>query len=830
MTFLALLSACVVGWLPGAMWFRLPFGDRDRRAALPADERFYWTIVLSAATSIALVLAMAAAHRYSFKRLLIAELALAGALAVVSRFDLRLGRTARRPGFGVLLPLALLLISVWRFWPPFEYIIGGKDPGVYVNEGIQIAQRGALVLRDPAVAAVPDFARPLFMPSDRPADAYLAPRFMGFYVLDPDRGLVVGQFPHAFPASIAIGYALDGLTGARAAIVFWGALGVLSVYFLGARLLGRPAATAAAFLLSLNVVQVWFARYPNTDIVMQALLFAAMLASARAHVDENPFFAPVAGALLGLLLFLRLDAVVAVGAVVGGLALGYAVGQRVRWTFWPPLAVAAALALWYYRGPMWAYVEVPLLFLGRVALWQFGTLAALGAVVLALLIAGRRSAAMRQRVLDGLPVLLTVVGVVLAVYAFLWREPGGKLTDYDAHALRTFANFYLTVPALLAALLGYALVARTLFWRDPAFIATLTAFSLFFFYKIRIWPDHFWMARRFIPVILPGALLLIGAAALTGVRGRLLLTRAVRGPIGIVFLALLAVNYARASKPIVEHVEYEGVIPRLEALAARVQDDDLLVVESRNAGSDVHVLALPLAYTYARNVLVLATPAPDKTIFAAFLDRMHGRYRRVLFLGGGGTDLLSSKWSVEPIASERFQVPEYDAPRDAYPRFARQKEFEYSVYAFAPPRADTGPSDEIDIGVNDDLNVLRFHAKEESAGRTFRWSQGQSFLILNRLPASSRTLALWMQDGGRPAGAPPADVTVLIGERTLGTVRVSGDFREYDLPIPPDVAAAAGNGEPVRVTLRVPTWNPARALGRADDRDLGVMVDRVAVR
>ena len=38
---------------------------------------------------------------------------------------------------------------------------------------------------------------------------------MGFFVTDPASGTVVGQFPHLYPAAIAIGYGLDGLTGAR---------------------------------------------------------------------------------------------------------------------------------------------------------------------------------------------------------------------------------------------------------------------------------------------------------------------------------------------------------------------------------------------------------------------------------------------------------------------------------------------------------------------------------------------------------------------------------------------------------------------------------------
>ena len=60
---------------------------------------------------------------------------------------------------------------------------------------------------------------------------------------------------------------------------------------------------------------------------------------------------------------------------------------------------------------------------------------------------------------------------------------------------------------------------------------------------------------------------------------------------------------------------------------------------------------------------------------------------------------------------------------------------------------------------------------------------------------------------------------------------MANGFREYDFAIPPDLAeATAATGEPVRITIRTTTWNPSRVLGTADDRDLGVMVDRLAIR
>ena len=162
---MTLIHLLIVAWLPGAVIFRLPIADRDRRARLDADERLFWAVVISASVSVSVVLALALLDRYSFERLLLADVGLALVAAAAGRFRLRLGANARWPGAGALLPLSLIVLGLWRFFPPSEYIIGGKDPGVYMNEGIQIAQRETLVVRDPVVSSVPPFARDLFFPS-----------------------------------------------------------------------------------------------------------------------------------------------------------------------------------------------------------------------------------------------------------------------------------------------------------------------------------------------------------------------------------------------------------------------------------------------------------------------------------------------------------------------------------------------------------------------------------------------------------------------------------------------------------------------------------------
>ena len=198
----ALLNLIVVAYLPGTLIFRIPVGQRERRSALPAEERAYWAVILSVLLSTSVALALAAAGRYSLGRLVAID-ALVSAL-IIARWRLRLGLGPSAPTLGrsALVPAMPALLGFWVFFPSSEYVIGGRDPGTYMNEGVQIARSGSLIIPDHVVAEMPPAARDLFLGNPRGgADDGLqeGPRFMGFFVLSRDPGEVVGQFPHAFP-------------------------------------------------------------------------------------------------------------------------------------------------------------------------------------------------------------------------------------------------------------------------------------------------------------------------------------------------------------------------------------------------------------------------------------------------------------------------------------------------------------------------------------------------------------------------------------------------------------------------------------------------------
>jgi hypothetical protein len=80
-----ILGGLIVGYLPGAVAFRLPVADRDKRAVLAAEERVFWQVLTSLAWSLSLLLILAAAGVYRYERLLAVNVILSLGLVAVAR-------------------------------------------------------------------------------------------------------------------------------------------------------------------------------------------------------------------------------------------------------------------------------------------------------------------------------------------------------------------------------------------------------------------------------------------------------------------------------------------------------------------------------------------------------------------------------------------------------------------------------------------------------------------------------------------------------------------------------------------------------------------------
>ena len=268
-----------------------------------------------------------------------------------------------------------------------------------------------------------------------------------------------------------------------------------------------------------------------------------------------------------------------------------------------------------------------------------------------------------------LPIALMAIVTIGGLYALFLREPGGRLAPHDARAVRMFADLYFTRVAFVLALIGYALVVWRSFWRAPALILTITTLAAVFLLQ---------------DANLAGAVLARAPVSHRDPAGRahLRIRRDLRAGVDD-NTAVQRVEGAaefcsrRSASPLPscsatdicprryrfeDTVEYADVIPHLERLASRFSDDDLVLFEAR-AASDLHALALPLSYIYARNTLVLYDSRPDKQSVRDFLTWAHERYKNVYFIAGGGTDLFLLASARSSSRPSDFKCPNTRRPR-----------------------------------------------------------------------------------------------------------------------------------------------------------------------
>ena len=167
------------------------------------------------------------------------------------------------------------MLAVWLiaagvlFFRPHEFVVGGADAGVYVNLGASIARSGSIVLDDPLLASFGKALEPALL-RELPAPEYTPYYYLpGFYVPDAPPGQIIPQFYPLYPVWQAVSYTLGQVQGELYFTGLWAVLSCLAAYVFVRRLWGWKAALLALGTLSLTGLQVWFARYPTSEMLTQ---------------------------------------------------------------------------------------------------------------------------------------------------------------------------------------------------------------------------------------------------------------------------------------------------------------------------------------------------------------------------------------------------------------------------------------------------------------------------------------------------------------------------------------------------------------------------------
>jgi dolichyl-phosphate-mannose-protein mannosyltransferase len=840
----AIAAAVVLFLVPGLVL--LAAVRREDRAVLRLDEALFLVVAVSVALSSWVALVLGELGRFSIVRAALVVGTLSGLAALGAARGRRLSGTwPPWPGWrGVAPAVAVLAAALALQTRPSEYVMGGRDPGTYVAAMALIARTGGIAYVDPVVLSIPREDVGLFYRTPESGEPAWG-RFMGMPLESPETGRVVPEFFHLFPAFGAYLYQAMGVRGALAAPCVFGVLGTMAVFFAWRRVFGTPVALLAALLLSMNVIQVWFARYPVAEAMSQFLLFLGIWAFALWEERGTVALGVLAGAAFGLSLLVRIDNVLI--AVPLGLYLlarrahGTLTWSRARAVALPVLLLAGHTlfhaAFWsrkyllsvvrrpYWEQPWW--------------LWTLGTAAVVGAV---LAVHRLQPRVVRWMETHG-PLLrrwVTTAAAMLALYAYFLRPQlsawaGGdgntgrplehrgwllalgfqRLAAHDAQSLVRL-GWFVTWVVLALALAGFVIALRR--WESRWLLPMLVAgtYAVFYLYKIRIYNDYYFALRRFMPVVVPWVLALAAVSLVT------LWDRGRAGRVAAAALtAAVATLYLRDTVPLLRYRDWNNSVRFVDDLARRFGPRDVVIFEQQRS---VHLLSLPLWAVHGVNALELARFNPDPARLDHLARAWRGRYRNMYFVHTYSTDLCGL--FLQHVEDVSFGTYEWERAYGRKPRGPEPRALRFRISRVVPPEdLQVPPLRAIDVGGSDDLQVSGFYDKEGGGDHTFRWTGRCASVYLPGARAGDE-VTFTTSTGRRPAGA-GVPVTVTIGGAVVGRLLAGREWAEHSLRLPDPLPP----GPPV-LRLDVPTFRPVNVWpGTTDDaRDLGVMLDAIRLR
>ena len=561
--------------------------------------------------------------------------------------------------------VAWALVAAWLFFRPHEFVMGGADAGVYVNLGANIARTGGILIHDPILAALdpslyPTFLRPL--PPDELTPYYLMP---AFYVPGTPAGLIIPQFYHLHPVWQAVAYALGGLRAELLMTPLWGFLGALAVYFTMRRLWGWRAGFLALAALSVTALQVWFARYPTTEMLTQYLLWTGVWALIAWMDKQEPrgLWAVLAGGALGQVFLARIDTYfLLVLPVLLAIWLWWTHDWRRQdvWFFAPFLLLAVHSLV---HGVLLSSPYVFSLFLygrGLVSRSLIVPLAFVGIAAVALLVLSLRPQ-LRARALAWVAArrFLWVAGAIglvigLAVYGYFLRPHlgqiktgaywygGGEIPNLDRENLVRL-GWYLGPAGIALGVAGMCwMLIKDLNRRTVVLLGAGIFFSLLYLWRIQANPHQIYAMRRYVPVVLP--FFIITAAYLinwlyVNLRGK------TRWFVSIGLTLVWFSGILLSARGFVSQIDYRGMIAQLDRFNAALSPHSVLIFGDSAPIGAGDLLGTPLRFLYGHDVFTLrSSDELDSERFAEAIDGWQQAGRKVYWIGmpGGPTWPLAS--------------------------------------------------------------------------------------------------------------------------------------------------------------------------------------------
>lgn len=578
--------------------------------------------------------------------------------------------------------LLLLLVALIFRVPPYNYVTGGQDEGVYVNIGNYIDKTGGIDIHDEVQQKLQDTSYlERYLSDNTIGSNYL----LGVYKLvgqDHKVGKLQFQFYDLFPVWIAVFCGLFGQTSGVWSLTFLSLLSIVLFYRIALMITGSyRAALAAGGLLALNPLHAFFSKFPVTEVptLCFALIgFVMLLAywSAPAIQRRNwwlslsvfafscvfatrisgfmyiPFFVALGWSAVifdGDPIRSRMLNCWAVGTVA---AYSCSVGYGIIWSF-PYSSDIYRESFEPILGHQWRalllciIVAVLLAWLGIALLrWRRGW-------EQPLLVSRRFAPVIAQSSTFVIAAALSLG--LLKIWRFGWTKRymldnwlSGQWHLANAGWLSASASSFWTLTVFVGPFVVCAFLFGSVRRRHDPIVIFLHWFAAGFFAYIMLlqWviPYSPYYARYLLSELVPYSVLFVTCVWCTFETG--IVRRIFSASILLSLLYAVSVSAAQIGKN-----ENEGAYTSLSKLVAPTDASDVILLDSSSFNQSE--VKTPLLYTFHRNVITVDEVALND---ADYLDKLGSLYGRVFFL----TTQSHAPDGFVPVESSNYRVMQYD--------------------------------------------------------------------------------------------------------------------------------------------------------------------------
>jgi len=579
-----------------------------------------------------------------------------------------------------------LLTAVFLFLRPHQFIIGAADAGVYVNLGANIARTGRILIQNDVLASLPPALYPAFL---RPIANTVAPHYIfpAFFVIGEPVGEITPQFYHLHAVWLAVANSMgSGNAAVQAELLLpgmWALLGSLAIYFTVRRIAGWEVALLALAGVTLNALQIWFARYPTTESLTQFLLWAGLwsLSAWMMKPEKRPLWGLLAGLALGQSFLVRIDMlfVLPIFALLAVWLWAQDGWKRAyNWFFLPLLLLvlhSLVHALWQSRPYFFELFGFALRLLQ--VNWLIPASALLFGLVL-LVALGRYRDRLHQlgrfkRPFLGILVFIFIIWVGYGWFArpylgeiITWNDPySSNAVPQVNHENLIRLGWYLSPIGVWLGALGIGLLIWKVERKTAVMLAVNLLLTLIYITNIRANPHQIYTMRRYVPATMP--LFIIGGAYFGG-------WLAGHKKIGISALAALLTiawlaGFVWSARGFITQVDYQGILPQFDQFDGQLEPNALLIFNAPAAIDQGDFIGTPLQFLKGYNVLTLRNPdALDTQQFAETLHQWQSDGRNIYWIDvPNGHDWPLSDWDLNEIGTYDIQTAALEGSYDHRP-------------------------------------------------------------------------------------------------------------------------------------------------------------------